>query len=418
MKVDLAYTGNIDPNSMIEEAREARQTLETGSGKGSDMRGWLDLPHRTTEKDLQAVEEAAREIRQNDALVVLGIGGSNLGAQAVIDALVSPFANDSPIFFAGNHLDPDYHAALLDHLSETRYCVNVISKSGNTMEPAIALRLFRQDLIDRFGREEAAKLIFVTTGSRTGSLNDLARVEGLTTFVVPEDVGGRFSVLTPVGLLPIAVAGLDVGALVDGAREISAILRADDNDTVDSNPALAYAAYRLACYRAGKKNEVLVSFTPQLRSLCEWWRQLFGESEGKDGKGIIPAASTYTTDLHSMGQWMQEGERTVLGTFIDIETSGDLIIPTSSSDMDGLGYLAGRPLREVNRTAVEGAIRTHRDGGVPCARIEIPSLNAKNIGALLYMFEYACGISAYAMGVNPFDQPGVEAFKKNIRELL
>ncbi len=418
MKVDLAYTGNIDPNSMIEDAKEARRTLETGSGKGSHMRGWLDLPHSTTEKDLQALADTAREIRQNDALLVLGIGGSNLGAQAVIDALVSPFASDFPVLFGGNHLDPDYHATLLDHLSETRYCVNVISKSGNTMEPAIALRLFRQDLINRFGREEAARLLFVTTGSKTGALNDLVHVEGLTTFVVPEDVGGRFSVLSPVGLLPIAVAGLDIVALLDGAREISKILRADDNDTADSNPALAYAAYRLACYRAGKKNEVLVSFTPRLRSLCEWWRQLFGESEGKDGKGIIPAASTYTTDLHSMGQWMQEGERTVLGTFIDVETSGDLVIPTSSNDIDGLEYLAGRPLREVNRTAVKGAIRTHRDGGVPCARIEIPSLDAKNLGALLYMFEYACGISAYAMGVNPFDQPGVESFKKNIRELL
>ncbi len=418
MKVDLAYTGNIDPNSTIEEAREARRTLETGSGKGSHMRGWLNLPRRTTKKDLLSLADTAREIRRNDALVVLGIGGSNLGAQAVIDALVSPFASDFPIFFGGNHLDPDYHTALLDHLSDKRYCVNVISKSGNTMEPAIALRLFRQDLTDRFGPEEAGKLVLVTTGSKTGCLNDIARVEGLTTFVVPEDVGGRFSVLTPVGLLPMAVAGLDVGSLVDGAREISEILRADDNDTADSNPALAYAAYRLACYRAGKKNEVLVSFTPRLRSLCEWWRQLFGESEGKDGKGIFPATSTYTTDLHSMGQWMQDGERNVMETFIDIVASGDLIIPASSSDMDGLGHLAGRPMREVNRTAVEGAIRAHRDGGVPCARIEIPSLDARNMGALLYMFEYACGISAYAMGVNPFDQPGVEAFKKNMKDLL
>ena len=418
MKVDLSYTGNINPDSMIEEALEARRTLETGSGSGSHMRGWLDLPRRTTERDILALEDAAREIRRSDALVVLGIGGSNLGARAVIDALVSPFANDFPILFAGNHLDPDYHSALLDHLSDKRYCVNIISKSGSTIEPATALRLFRKDLIDRFGQEEAGKLVIVTTGSKAGCLDDLARKEGLATFVVPKDVGGRFSVLSPVGLLPVAVAGLDLRALLDGASEISEIVRAEDNNTAESNPALAYAAYRLACYRAGKKNEVLVSFTPRLRSLGEWWRQLFGESEGKDGKGIFPAASTYTTDLHSLGQWMQDGERTVLETFIDVKASGDLIIPNSGSDADGLGHLTGRQMREVNRAAFEGTIQAHRDGGVPCARIEIPSLDERNIGALLYMFEYACGISAYAMGVNPFDQPGVEAYKKNIRELI
>ena len=402
---------------LVAAAVAARRTLETGSGPGSEFRGWLDLPRRVA-ADIPRIREVAARLRQHDAIVVVGIGGSYLGARAVIEALRNPFGVNLPIFFAGHQLDGQYHEQLMQHLSTRDYGVVVISKSGTTTEPALAFRLLFADLHARFGDAGVReRVVAVTDGSR-GSLRSLALRNGLDTFVIPDDVGGRFSVLSPVGLLPIAVAGLDVEGLLSGAGSMQDLLRGKDGDNPEISPALAYVCARNAAYRAGKKIEILTSYRAGLHFTAEWWKQLYGESEGKEGKGIFPAAVDLTTDLHSMGQWLQEGERTIFETVIDVESSAAPTVPKETRDEDGLNYLAGRTMNDINRVALMATMEAHVSGGVPCSRLILPQVDAPTMGALLYMFMYGCGISGYLLGVNPFDQPGVEAYKANMFRML
>ena len=400
----------------VSDLLAARTTLEEGRGPSPNMRGWLDPKKLRADGRLDEIRSLAQRIRQSDALVVVGIGGSYLGARAVIDALTEPFADGFPIIYAGHNMDPTYHAALLEHLKGKDFWVNVISKSGGTTEPAAALRLLGQ-LLEAQGRSPADRIV-ATTDPAGGILRGQAERQSLATLPVPPDVGGRFSVLTPVGLLPAAAAGVDVDALFDGAVEMAQIVRASENDSPETNPALAYAAHRLAAYRGGKKIEVMTSFCARLEVFTMWWRQLFGESEGKEGKGIFPSTAIYSTDLHSLGQWMQEGERTVFETFISPEEPGGPVIPAADETPDPLPLLAGKPLERVNQAALNGTIEAHEAGGVPCARIEPGPLNAKNLGALIYMMEYSCALGALALNVDPFNQPGVERYKKAMKTIL
>lgn len=414
LKLDFAHSQTANPQALIGEAEKARETLEKRTGPGAEFLGWIDLPNQARQ-ELTALKEAAEKIRRTDALVAVGIGGSYLGSRAVIEALTMPFSPAFPVHFAGHHLDAGYHAALLDALRGKKYSVNVISKSGTTTEPGVAFRFFYGDLSRRFSPAELRDLVFVTTDAKKGGLRKLASAVGLPSFTIADDVGGRFSVLSPVGLLPIAAAGFNIEAILDGAREMMEIVRTKKGL---ENPALAYAAYRNAAYRSGKKIEMFVSYRPRLHFLAEWWKQLYGESEGKNKKGIYPASVDLTSDLHSMGQWMQDGERTIFETVFDVESDAKLLVPPADSDDDGLGYLEGRPLNDINRTALKATLQAHDEGGVPCLRIEIPRLDEKTIGAVIYFYEYACGVSAYMLGVNPFDQPGVEAYKKAMYRLL
>ena len=418
LKLDLSAAADLDLGAAEAQVRGARETLEKGTGPGASMRGWLDLPTRQTAVEIDRIAEIAARVRKLDALVVVGIGGSYLGAAAVMRALGAPFAEEFPVLFAGHNLDADYYERLLGHLAGKRYAVNVISKSGGTTEPSIAFRLLWRDLEGRFSRAELRDLVLVTTGAKPSGLKRFQEAFGLEMLEVPEDVGGRFSALSAVGLLPIAAAGCDIRALLDGAREAARDVRDPERGDAASNPALAYAAFRLAAYRAGKRIEVLSSSTPRLQLLAEWWKQLYGESEGKGGKGLFPAAMSLTTDLHSLGQWMQDGERIVCETALDVVESAALEVPPIDGDIDGLAYLNGQRVHHVDRTAMHATLAAHRDGGVPCLRMEIPRIDARTIGYLLYFFEYACGVSAYALGVNPFDQPGVEAYKKNMKAML
>jgi len=418
LTLDLSHASTLDLGAVEAEVRRARETLETGTGPGAGMRGWLDLPRRQPPAEIARIRALAERIRGLDALVVVGIGGSYLGAAAVMGALADPFEAGFPVLFAGHHLDAGYYAALARRLAGKRYAVNVISKSGGTTEPSVAFRLLWNDLSSRFGAADLARLVVATTGARPSGLKRFQEEHGLEMLEVPEDVGGRFSVLSPVGLLPIAAAGCDVDALLDGAREAMELLRDPGRRDLASNPALAYAAFRLAAYRAGKKIEVLASSTPRLELLAEWWKQLYGESEGKGGKGLFPAAMSLTTDLHSLGQWMQDGERIVCETALDVVEDAPLAVPRIAGDIDGLSYLDGVPIHHVDRTAMHATLAAHADGGVPALRMELPRIDARAIGWLLYFFEYACGVSAYALGVNPFDQPGVEAYKKNMKAML
>ncbi|MBI3394447.1 MAG: glucose-6-phosphate isomerase [Spirochaetia bacterium] len=413
-QLDFSHAKGVDPSSLYTSALDARQLLESKKGPGSDFLGWLDLPE-TAESLVPAIEKAAEAVRNTEALVVVGIGGSYLGARCVTEALARPFTQSFPIHFAGHHLDAGYHAALLDHLKSRRYSVNVISKSGTTTEPGLAFRYLWNDLSHRYPKD-LASLVFATTDAKKGGLRKLADANGLQAFVIADDVGGRYSVLSPVGLLPIAAAGHDIRALLQGARDMMHLIRKTDDPA--KNPAVQYAAWRNAAYKAGKKIELFVSYRPGLHFLSEWWKQLFGESEGKNGKGIFPASVDLTTDLHSMGQWIQEGERTLFETVIDVEEDRSLLVPKAQSDDDGLNYLAGKSLGEVNRTALAATLSAHESGGVPCLRLAVPRIDERTLGALMYLFEYACGISAYMLGVNPFDQPGVEAYKKAMFRLL
>jgi glucose-6-phosphate isomerase len=351
-------------------------------------------------------------------MVVVGIGGSFLGAKALIDALADPRDDRFPIHFAGCHLDGADLAALLRHLSDKRYAVNAVSKSGTTTEPGVALRALLDELESRFDGEEVDRLVVTTTDASTGALRELSERRGWVSFPVPADVGGRFSVLTPVGLLPAAVAGLDIRSLLEGARQMMRALRSPADDDPSSNPALAYAAYRQAAYRAGRKVEALLTCSPRLSALAGWWQQLFGESEGKQGLGLLPVPVRITTDLHSLGQWLQQGERIALETAIDVVAGDDLVVPTTAESADGLDHLAGRAVHEINRVALAATLEAHAAGGTPCARIELPDISEHSLGSLLYFFEYSCALSAYTMGVNPFDQPGVEAYKQNMHRLL
>ncbi|MDE6557459.1 MAG: glucose-6-phosphate isomerase [Duncaniella sp.] len=412
-----------DIRKLDNAASEALDKVLTGTGAGSDFLGWVHLPSETTDALLDDIIATADSLRQNcDTVVAIGIGGSYLGAKAVIEALSDSFASyrpgvagDPKVLFAGQNIGEDYLYELQDYLKDKRFGIIVISKSGTTTEPAIAFRLLKEQLEHQLGVDEARKRIVAITDAQRGALRRLATEEGYKTFVIADNVGGRFSVLTPVGLLPIAVAGFDIRALIDGAVEMEKLTAAPD----EANPAFLYAETRNALYNAGKKIEILVNYNPKLHYFGEWWKQLYGESEGKDKKGIFPAAVDNSTDLHSMGQWIQDGERTIFETVISVaEAKHEKLIPSDESNLDGLNYIAGKHVDEVNKMAELGTRIAHCDGGVPNILITLPAIEEKYLGQLIYFFEKACGISGYMLGVNPFNQPGVEDYKRNMFALL
>ncbi|WP_308585909.1 glucose-6-phosphate isomerase, partial [uncultured Porphyromonas sp.] len=416
IRLDLSKTGS-SVASYGETAEKFNALLDNGTGRGSDFLGWVHLPSSITEEELNAVEAAATILRERcDYVINVGIGGSYLGARAVIEALQNSFEayrsdRENPvILYAGNNIGEDYLSELLQFLRDKRFGIIYISKSGTTTEPAIAFRLLKGLLESQVGREDARERIVAVTDSAKGALRRMADEEGYRSFVIPDNVGGRFSVLTPVGLLPVAVAGFDIRRLVRGAADMQAMTASDI--PFSDNPALRYAAARNALYAEGKKIEILANFHPKMHYIGEWWKQLFGESEGKEEKGIFTATVDLTTDLHSMGQWMQEGERTIFETVISVENQDTcLTIPSDSADLDGLNFLAGKRVDEVNKMAELGTRLAHVDGGVPNIRIILPQLDAYYIGQLFYFFEKAVGVSGYMLGVNPFDQPGVEGYK-------
>ena len=407
-----------------DKAAKGMEQLHQGTGQGNDFLGWLNLPSEISDADLTEIETAARNLQSRcEIVVVIGIGGSYLGAKAVIEAMSNSFEHlhkqhNAPIvLFAGQNIGEDYLYELQDLLTDKQFGIVVISKSGTTTEPAIAFRLLKEQLEKQVGKEEAGRRIIAVTDAAKGALRKLADTEGYKTFVIADNVGGRFSVLTPVGLLPIAIAGFDIRALVAGACDMQKACGADV--PFEQNPAMLYAATRNALYQAGKKTEILVNFNPKLHYFAEWWKQLYGESEGKEHLGIFPAAVDFTTDLHSMGQWIQEGERTIFETVLSVkEMQHKVTIPTDSDNLDGLNYLAGKRVDEVNKMAELGTQIAHVDGGVPNIKIEIPALTERYLGQLIYFFEKACGISGYILDVNPFNQPGVEAYKRNMFALL
>lgn len=405
------------------EIEKAQAALENGTGKGNDFLGWLHLPSSITEDFLDEIIATAKGLRETcDAIVVAGIGGSYLGAKAVIEALNDSFGalktkKGPSILFAGNNISEDYLAELMDLLKDKRFGIINISKSGTTTETALTFRLLKTQAEQQMGKAEAVKRIVAITDASKGALRKLSTQEGYKTFVIPDNVGGRFSVLTPVGLLPIAAAGYDIKALVKGAVAMEEATGADKG--LKENIAAQYAAVRQSLYRSGKKIEILVNYHPKLHYVSEWWKQLYGESEGKEGKGLFPASVDFTTDLHSMGQYIQEGERILLETVISVATPNKKVeFPHDKENLDGLNFLQGKRVDEVNKMAELGTQLAHVDGGVPNMRIVMPSLNEYYIGELIYFFERACGISGYLEGVNPFDQPGVEAYKKNMFALL
>src|SRR5574344_1015031 len=405
-------------------AMAARKTLEDGTGKGNDFLGWVKLPSELSPAFLNDIKATAKVLRENcEVVVVAGIGGSYLGARAVIEALSNYFSwlqdkKKAPvILYAGNNLGEDYLYELTSFLKDKKFGVINISKSGTTTETALAFRLFKKQCEDQRGKDVAKKVIVAVTDAKKGAARVTADKEGYKTFVIPDNVGGRFSVLTPVGLLPIATAGFDVEQLVAGAKAMEEATAA--NVPFDKNISAQYAACRNALYAKGKKIEILVNFQPKLHYMMEWWKQLFGESEGKDNKGIFPASVDFTTDLHSMGQWLQQGERTIYETVISIETPNHKMeVPTDKENLDGLNFLAGKRVDQVNKMAELGTQLAHVDGGVPNMRVSVPQLNEYYLGQLIYFFEKACGISGGVLGVNTFNQPGVEAYKKNMFALL
>jgi len=398
--------------------------LSNKTGKGNDFLGWTNLPTSISETELADYEAtAAKLVAKNiDIFVVIGIGGSYLGAKAVVDALSDSFAHlkerKNPfILFAGQNISEDYLFELRELLKNKEYAMAVISKSGTTTEPALAFRLLKQDIEEKYGKTEANERIIAITDASKGALRSLATIEGYKTFVIPDDVGGRYSVLTPVGLLAIAVAGFDIRSLVKGAVDMQNATGVDV--PFEENLAAQYAAVRNELYKNGKKVEILVNYNPKLHFLAEWWKQLYGESEGKDGKGIFPASVDNTSDLHSMGQYIQEGERTLFETVLSVASPDrEVRIPTDAADLDGLNFLAGKRVDEVNKMAELGTMLAHVDGGVPNIQVVLPKLNEYFLGQLIQFFEVACGLSGYTLGVNPFDQPGVEAYKKNMFALL
>jgi len=424
MRIDISKAVSFSgPERMKQNEKELEslhKVLVSKTGKGNDFLGWVKLPAGTDPAIPDRIKEDAEKIRsQSQLFVVIGIGGSYLGARAVIDCLSHPFlplfhGRRAPvILYAGENLSEDYHAGLMEILDQYDYSVAVISKSGTTTEPAIAFRIIKAHLEKKYGKKKATGRIFAVTDAQRGALKKLAAKEGYSTYVIPDDVGGRYSVLTPVGLLPIAVAGLDIEKLIGGARRMMEQCLA--SAVPGKNPALQYAAIRNALYQSGKPVEILVNYLPNLYYLTEWWKQLFGESEGKEHKGIFPAGVGFTTDLHSLGQYIQDGTRLMFETILSVENPGkELRVPFLEDDADGLNYLAGKRLTEINSMAEMGTLLAHVDGGVPNIRISVPELNEENLGELLYFFEFACAMSAYLLGVNPFDQPGVEAYKKNM----
>lgn len=404
---------------------DAKEVLVNKSGAGNDFLGWIDLPVDYDKEEFARIKKAAAKIQEDsEVLLVIGIGGSYLGARAAIEFLGHSFANvvdksvrKAPeIYFCGNSISSTYLKHLMDVVGDRDFSINMISKSGTTTEPAIAFRVFKEILEKKYGKEEAAKRIYATTDRAKGALKHVADEEGYETFVVPDDVGGRFSVLTAVGLLPIAVSGADIDQLMAGAA--SGRKRALEN-AFEENDALQYAALRNILLRKGKSVEILANYEPSVHYVSEWWKQLFGESEGKDNKGLFPASVDLTTDLHSMGQFIQDGSRIMFETVIDIEKSREeIIIGEEPVDLDGLNYLAGKSVDFVNKSAMNGTVLAHTDGQVPNFMVHVPEINAFYLGELFYFFEFACGVSGYLLGVNPFNQPGVESYKKNMFALL
>ncbi|HGH0892661.1 TPA: glucose-6-phosphate isomerase [Staphylococcus pseudintermedius] len=416
----LKFFGQHELDQQQDAVKAIHRTIHEGTGAGSDFLGWVDLPVNYDKEEFSRIKEAAKQVQSHsDVLVVIGIGGSYLGARSAIEMLTPAFKKDSEypeIIFAGNHLSSSYLQSLIDYLADKDYSVNVISKSGTTTEPAVAFRIFKKLLEEKYGKEEAVKRIFATTDQAKGALKQLATNEGYETFVVPDDVGGRFSVLTAVGLLPIAVAGIDIDAMMGGAAKAREELSSDD---LSSNIAYQYASIRNILYNKGYTTEMLINYEPSLQYFNEWWKQLFGESEGKDLKGIYPSSANFTTDLHSLGQYVQEGRRFLIETVLKVENpEHNITIEEDADDLDGLNYLAGKTVDEVNTKAFEGTLLAHTDGGVPNMVVKLPRLDAETYGYVVYFFELAVAMSGYQLGVNPFNQPGVEAYKQNMFALL
>ena len=428
ISIDIKKTAGFIAEEAVQKLEDkvlsSQQLLHDKSGAGNDFLGWLNLPSSIKLEELTAIKETANRLSEmSEIVVVVGIGGSYLGARAVIDALSNSFdflqsKRQAPVvLYAGQNIGEDYTYELLDLLKHKDFSVVVISKSGTTTEPAIAFRLLKELLETKYGTDDVKHHIVAITDESKGALRTLAQREGYQTYVIPDDVGGRYSVLTPVGLLPIAIAGLDIDQLVQGALDMEKATA--PGVAFNENPAAIYAAVRNLLYQQGKTTEILVNYNPKLHFMAEWWKQLYGESEGKENKGIFPAAVDFTTDLHSMGQWIQDGERNIFETVISIETPNhNMEVPSDKDDLDKLNYIAGKRIDEVNKMAELGTLVAHVDGGVPNIRISVPKLNEYYIGQLIYFFEKACGISGYVLGVNPFDQPGVEAYKKNMFALL
>ena len=424
LKLDLSKLDQFLPQDYVtarqDDLAQAADMLARHNGPGGDFTGWVNLPRDYDKEEFARIKAAAKKIQQqSQVLVVIGIGGSYLGARAVIELLASPNynlkqKNTLDIYFAGNGLSTDALLELIALIGDRDFSVNVISKSGTTTEPAVAFRIFRAMLEEKYGREGARERIYATTDKARGALKGLADQEGYEEFVVPDDVGGRYSVLTAVGLLPIAAAGLDIDQLMAGAQRAMEALSAPDLD----NPAWQYAAARNALYESGKKVELLACYEPSFRFFSEWWKQLYGESEGKENKGLFPASVEFTADLHSMGQYIQQGERLMFETVVKFAPKGEFIIPNDPANVDGLNFLSGKPLAFVAEQAMRGTILAHVDGGVPNILLELPAIGEDTVGELIYFFEYVCGLSGYLLKVNPFDQPGVEAYKKNMFALL
>ncbi len=425
IKLNTKYLQNFIAPHEIENAKAsamlAAKTLDERSGAGSDFLGWVDLPTDYDKAEFERIKAAAAKIKANsDVLVVIGIGGSYLGARAAIELLRSPFYNnlkkDTPeIYFAGNNISPTYLNEIISLCEGRDFSVNVISKSGTTTEPALAFRIFREMIEKKYGKEGAKDRIFCTTDKARGTLKQLADTEGYETFVIADDVGGRYSVLTAVGLLPMAVAGCDIDAVMAGAKQAQDELSAD----FDNNDCYKYAAIRNILYKKNKSVEMLISYDPGFTMMAEWWKQLFGESEGKDNRGIFPASATFSTDLHSLGQFIQEGSRIMFETVVDIrKPKKDLFLENEAENLDGLNFLTNQNMSVVNRKAFEGTVLAHTEGGVPNIVLELEDTSEKSFGYMVYFFEKACAVSGYMLGVNPFDQPGVESYKKNMFALL
>ncbi len=420
----LSFFGEHEINFMEDQVKLAVQKLDEKNGPGNDFLGWLDLPKNYDKAEFERIKKAAEKIKSDsEVLVVIGIGGSYLGAKSAIEFLSHSFFNNLPkegrnapeIYFAGTNISAKYIKDLVEVIGDRDFSVNVISKSGTTTEPAIAFRIFKKLLEDKYGKDGAKDRIYATTDKSKGALKTLSNQEGYETFVVPDDVGGRFSVLTAVGLLPIAASGADIDKLMQGAADATA----DFSKDLSENPCYQYAVVRNVLHKKGKDIELLINYEPRLHYIAEWWKQLFGESEGKDNKGLYPASADFTADLHSLGQYIQEGKRHLFETLINIETPEmDMDILVDELNLDGLNYLAGKSLDYVNKKASEGTILAHTDGGVPNLVINLPEANEYYLGQLFYFFEKACAVSGYLLGVNPFDQPGVEAYKKNMFALL
>ena len=424
IKLDVRKAGVAVTEQMKAAALEANALLHSRKGAGNDFLGWVNLPTSIDAAQIAEINAQAAKLREKaEVIICIGIGGSYLGAKAVVEAMSHSFnllrsgRKEPVVVFAGQNISEDYIYELFEATADREIAAIVISKSGTTTEPAIAFRLIKAEIERRYGKAGAAERIVAVTDRARGALKTLSTDEGYPTFVIPDDVGGRFSVLTPVGLLPLAAAGVDIEAMVRGAQDMERATA--EGVAFDENPAALYATVRNELYKSGKKIEILASYEPKLQYIAEWWKQLYGESEGKDGKGIFPASVTLTADLHSMGQYIQQGERTLFETVISVGgPAHKVVVEKDEANLDGLNFMAGKRVSEVNRMAELGVQLAHVDGGVPNLRIEIPRIDAYTIGALLYFFEKACGISGYLLGVNPFDQPGVEAYKKNMFALL